>query len=124
VVALLATVWTFSGGFQGEINASATLEQLSSIAKSHPWQLLYLGGVTTTLANYIQSKGQQYVSPERASIFYSLDPVYGAFFSWFLLGENIGGIQSLTGASLITVAAATNAFLDFGKSSEPSRPNK
>lgn len=121
VVATLAAVWTFSGAFQDETSASVTLEQLSSIATSHPLELLYLGGVTTTLANYIQSKGQQYVSPERASIFYSLDPVYGAFFAWLLLGEDIGGIQSLAGASLITVAAATNAFLDFGKSSETSR---
>jgi drug/metabolite transporter (DMT)-like permease len=126
VVATLAAIWTFSGwtfsgGFQGGMNVGATIEQLSSIATSHPIELLYLGGVTTTLANYMQSKGQQYVSPERASIFYSLDPVYGAFFSWLLLGENIGGIQSLLGASLITVAAATNAFLDFGKGGEPSR---
>ncbi len=127
VVATLAAVWTFGGGlysYNGEHNTAAvSVEQLVLTAKSHPLQLLYLAGVTTTLANYIQSKGQQYVSPERASIIYSLDPVYGAFFAWLLLGENIGGVQSIVGASLITVAAATNAFLDFGKSDDKPRPS-
>ena len=115
VVAILSALWTLLVEFRGDQSLGATVEQLLSIAQSHPLQLMYLGAVTTTLANFIQSKGQQVVSPERASIIYSLDPVYGAFFSWFLLGENIGGIQSIIGAFLITVAAATNAFLDFGK---------
>ena len=118
VVALLSALWTIVVEFRGDQSLSANVEELLAIAKSHPLQLMYLGAVTTTLANFIQSKGQKYISPERASIIYSLDPVYGAFFSWFLLGETIGGIQSILGASLITIAAATNAFLDFGKTNE------
>lgn len=120
VVATLAALWTFSGAWGGQPNISETLATLVSTARSYPWQILYLGAVTTTLANYIQSTGQKYISPERASVLYSLDPVYGALFSWFLLGENIGGIQSLWGAGMITVAAATNAFLDFGKDDSSS----
>lgn len=124
VVALLASVWTFAGTLGTESGMTDTWEQLFSTAKAYPFQIIYLGAVTTTLANYIQSRGQQYISPERASIIYSLDPVYGAFFSWFLLGENIGGVQSFLGAGLITVAAATNAFLDFGKQDDDSPHSK
>jgi hypothetical protein len=39
--------------------------------------------------------------------------VYGAGFSAWLLGESLGGVAGWTGAGLITLAAATNAFLDF-----------
>ena len=47
------------------------------VISKHPLELLYLGGVTTALANYIQTKAQQGISAERASIIYALDPVYG-----------------------------------------------
>lgn len=79
----------------------------------HPFAMLYLGAIATALANYIQTFGQQNISAERASIIYAMDPVYGAFFANLLLGETLG-TQGMIGAGLITVAAATNAFLDFG----------
>ena len=111
IVASLAAVWTFSQEGLSVESFSSTLSQLGDLAYSHPIELIYLGGVTTALANYIQTKGQQNISAERASIIYSLDPVYGAFFSWLLLGETLGGAQAYFGAGLITLAAATNAFL-------------
>eukprot|EP00957_Ditylum_brightwellii_P146487 11152968-Ditylum_brightwellii.AAC.1 len=42
-----------------------------------------------------------------------MDPVYGAVFANLLLGETLGPL-GIGGAGLITVAAATNAFLDLG----------
>ena len=80
---------------------------------AHPWELIYLSGVTTALANYLQTEAQKNVSAERASVIYAMDPVYGAFFSNVLLGETLTGLGVL-GAGIITVAAATNAFLDLG----------
>jgi drug/metabolite transporter (DMT)-like permease len=118
VVAILAAIWTFTEGGLSVDSFSATFTQLCDIALAHPIELLYLGGVTTALANYIQAKGQKDISAERASIIYSLDPVYGAFFSWLLLGETLGGAQAYVGAGLITLAAATNAFLDLGNNEE------
>jgi drug/metabolite transporter (DMT)-like permease len=44
-----------------------------------------------------------------------LDPVYGALFSFILLGETLGGIQAYIGASMIFVAAAANSYLEFSK---------
>jgi drug/metabolite transporter (DMT)-like permease len=116
VVTLLAAAWTFA---QGLINNAAAdpgafWYQLTSIATSHPFELIYLGGVTTALANWIQTKAQRDVSAERASVIYAMDPVYGAVFSYWLLGETLAGIQGWIGAGLISAAAATNAFLDLG----------
>ena len=126
VVACLATIWTFMAAATGldptnhESSSSFTVvvSELGRLGMAHPIELLYLGGVATALANFIQAKGQKEVSAERASIIYSLDPVYGAFFSWALLGETLGGAPAFVGAGLITVAAVTNAFLDFGTKKE------
>merc|ERR1712183_232645 len=99
--------------------SSSSTENLASglgeIVINHPLELLYLGAISTALANFIQAKAQKDVPAERASIIYSLDPVYGAFFSWILLGETLGGPQAYVGASIIFAAAATNSLLEFTK---------
>ena len=77
----------------------------------HPLPLIYLGSVTTALANLIQSKAQKDVSAERAAVIYAMDPVYGAAFSNLLLGESLGG-YGILGASFIVVAAATSAIFN------------
>jgi len=90
-----------------------TIQKVVHTYTSHPFELIYLGGVTTALANYIQTKAQKDISAERASIIYALDPVYGAFFANFLLGEELTQWGTV-GAGLVASAAATNAFLDLG----------
>lgn len=80
---------------------------------THLFPLIYLSGITTALANFLQSKAQKDTSAERASVIYAMDPVYGAIFANVLLGETLGGV-GLIGAFLIVVAAATNASMDFG----------
>jgi drug/metabolite transporter (DMT)-like permease len=86
--------------------------EIQNLLQQHLWELVYLGAVTTALANWIQTKAQRSIRAERASIIYSMDPVYGAFFSYLLLGETLNGITGWIGASLIVVAAATNAMFD------------
>lgn len=90
-----------------------TFQQTVNTITANPLQLIYLSAVTTALANYLQSIAQREVSAERASIFYALDPVYGAAFANLLLGETLG-LWGWVGASLIALAAATNAVWDFG----------
>ena len=91
-----------------------TFQQTVNTITANPLQLIYLSAVTTALANYLQSIAQKEVSAERASIFYALDPVYGAAFANILLGETLGS-WGWIGASLIAFAAATNAIWDFSK---------
>lgn len=93
-----------------------TLSNVAYTVQKHPYALIYLGGVTTALANYIQTKAQKDISAERASIIYAMDPVYGAIFANVLLGESLTS-YGMVGAGIITVAAATNAFLDLGAKS-------
>jgi len=113
VVAVLSGAWLLLGANDQQITSEVT-----QTALAHPLELVYLGAVSTALANFIQAKAQKDVPAERASIIYSLDPVYGAFFSWIILGETLGGTQAYIGASIIFVAAATNSMLEFSKEKE------
>lgn len=94
-----------------------TFQQTVKTITTNPLQLIYLSAVTTALANYLQSIAQREVSAERASIFYALDPVYGAAFANLLLGETLG-LWGWVGASLIAFAAATNAIWNFDNTSK------
>lgn len=122
VVVALAAVWTLvQPSFPSPLlDATLTTTDIGSvwssvvdIATTHPLEMIYLSGVTTALANWIQSKAQRNITAERASVIYAMDPVYGAAFSNWWLGESLSGIQGWIGAGMITVAAATNAFLDL-----------
>eukprot|EP00588_Corethron_pennatum_P014641 CAMPEP_0194269908 /NCGR_PEP_ID=MMETSP0169-20130528/4003_1 /TAXON_ID=218684 /ORGANISM="Corethron pennatum, Strain L29A3" /LENGTH=418 /DNA_ID=CAMNT_0039011755 /DNA_START=237 /DNA_END=1490 /DNA_ORIENTATION=+ len=84
----------------------------------HPTGLIYLGAVTTTLCNWMQAQGQRGVAAERASICYAMDPVYGAFFAYLLLGETMGA-WGIFGSSIIAFTAAINAFLDLKVAADP-----
>ncbi|KAG7363783.1 EamA-like transporter family protein [Nitzschia inconspicua] len=133
VVATLSGIWLWLGQQQGLIlsstssstaatfNFATALTELKDLLWSHPVELLYLGVVSTALSNFLQAKAQKDVPAERASIIYSLDPVYGALFSYLLLGETLGGVQSYVGAAMIFIAAATNSILEFTK---PDNNNK
>jgi drug/metabolite transporter (DMT)-like permease len=134
VVTFLSFLWTFFNSSSGNnshawdgasssstdafmswmsTSCSTMTSDLGHVILAHPVELIYLGGVTTALANYIQTIAQRSLTAERASIIYSMDPVYGAIFAYLLLGETLG-MYGIYGASIIGVAAATNAFLDLG----------
>lgn len=116
VVALLSGIWSVGQHGVPSIDSIAALaSDLREIASVHPLEILYLGAISTALSNFIQAKAQRYVPAERASVIYSLDPVYGALFSWIILGETLGGMQAYLGAAMVTVAAATNSLLEFSK---------
>ncbi|GMI14768.1 hypothetical protein TrLO_g4331 [Triparma laevis f. longispina] len=106
-VALGALLWSLGlhGGSLG-----GTIEDLTTTTKENLLPLFYLGGVTTALANFLQTIGQREVSAEKASLIYALDPVWGAVFANLLLGEQLGKYGVL-GAGLITLAAAQNALV-------------
>jgi drug/metabolite transporter (DMT)-like permease len=132
VVTSLALLWTMyatiTSSSDENLNVSNMIitiwTEIKKLLQNHLWELIYLGGITTALANYIQTKAQRYISAERASIIYAMDPVYGAFFSYILLGETLNGVTGWMGATLIVIAAATNAFLDGTKDSTNESTNE
>lgn len=133
-VCLLSLVWTFVISWNNLLVDAETASNAQSAAAAirhtfnaalatfvdHPLQMLYLSAVTTTLANYVQSKGQRDVSAERASIIYAMDPVYGAAVANLLLGEQLG-LVGWIGSGMIFVAAATNALFDFGPAGDDDK---
>eukprot|EP00550_Attheya_septentrionalis_P003390 CAMPEP_0198290848 /NCGR_PEP_ID=MMETSP1449-20131203/8562_1 /TAXON_ID=420275 /ORGANISM="Attheya septentrionalis, Strain CCMP2084" /LENGTH=441 /DNA_ID=CAMNT_0043989397 /DNA_START=1999 /DNA_END=3324 /DNA_ORIENTATION=- len=140
VVTFLSFLWTFFNSSSGNnshawdgasssstdalmswmsTSCSTMASDLGHVILAHPVELIYLGAVTTALANYIQTLAQRSLTAERASIIYSMDPVYGAIFAYLLLGETLG-TYGIYGATIIGVAAATNAFLDLGAKTNDS----
>jgi drug/metabolite transporter (DMT)-like permease len=112
-VTVLATAWTLVVD-----PATDLLPTLSHLLTTHAWEFLYLAGVTTALANGIQTAAQAYVPAERASLIYAMDPVYGAFFAYLWLGESLPGVPGWIGAALVATAAASNAWLDLKPAQE------
>jgi drug/metabolite transporter (DMT)-like permease len=132
VVTILASIWTIIVTVQNGFATKGSFDDVAmslptiihnayDIFANHPGAFLYLSGVTTAFANWVQTKAQRDVSPERASIIYAMDPVYGAIFANWWLGEQLGGWTGYIGAGLITIAAATNALLDFSSNESSSK---
>ena len=115
IVTALSVVWVLAldaVDVNPSTNAeSIVLEARDMLQDSWP-SFLYLSGIATAVCNFLQTKAQRYVSPERACVIYAMDPVYGALFSAWFLGESLPGVSGYVGVGLITAAAATNAFLE------------
>ena len=130
IVTLLAVLWTLAATLAVAADTDATtittlmssssstttttimntLEMMKGMVQNSWPCFLYLGGIATAMCNWLQTKAQRYVNAERACVIYAMDPVYGALFSAWWLGESLPGVPGYLGATLITIAAATNAF--------------
>jgi drug/metabolite transporter (DMT)-like permease len=62
--------------------------------------VLYTGLLATLLTTAIQTKYQKFVSPAKAGIIYSFEPVFAAIYAFFLLNEKMSNF-GLFGCSLI-----------------------
>jgi len=78
---------------------------------------LFLGIVCSGVCLVIQSVYQKHTTASRASLIFTLEPVFSAIFAFFLLGERIG-VKGYIGsalmlASLVLVEVDVGAL--FGK---------
>lgn len=62
--------------------------------------ILYTAILATILTTALQTKFQREVSPTKASILFSMEPIFAAVFAFFILSENIS-IFGIIGCSLI-----------------------
>lgn len=108
VVALLCSVWVTRDATLLEEGRAIVLEDIIGPLVNDPFPIFYLGVITTALCNYLQTLGQRDISAEKAAIIYSMDPVYGAMFSYSLLGEKMGS-KGLFGAGLILLGVWLSA---------------
>lgn len=92
VIALLSMVWA----------APELVGQLQAITQNFS-ALLYLGLVATAITTWLQAVAQRQASASETALFYTLEPVFSALFSFWLLGEKFG-IRGLIGAGFVLAA--------------------
>ncbi|KAL0326889.1 UNVERIFIED_CONTAM: hypothetical protein Sangu_1766900 [Sesamum angustifolium] len=128
VVALLSTIWYFiegwfSGGIQ-ELNPSSwTWEIILDWISVFPWiPALYTGIFSTGLCLWVEMAAMCDVSATETAIVYGLEPVWGAGFAWFLLGER-WGVGGWIGAALVLGGSLTVQIMGATSNSQ-SRESK
>jgi len=82
--------------------APEIMAQLPAIA-AHWEQLAYLGFIVTATTTIVQAIAQRWVSAHETALIYTLEPVFAAVFSFWLLGEQLSR-RGLAGAGLILAA--------------------
>lgn len=67
------------------------------------WWAVFINGVfATALAFYLQNRFQKYSSPTKIAIIFSAEPVFGAIFSYLILGETIGIFGFIGGLAIFS----------------------
>ncbi|XP_054822847.1 uncharacterized protein LOC129321190 [Prosopis cineraria] len=123
VVALFSTIWylvgSCFGGFHDSWPSSWSWAILRDLMVTFPWiPALYTGIFSTGLCLWIEMAAMQDVSATETAVIYGLEPVWGAAFAWFLLGERWGTLGWI-GASLVLGGSLTVQI--FGSASESNR---
>lgn len=92
VIALLSLLW-----------AAPTLTEQFETVKAHPETLgyiAYMGIACSALSILLQTIAQRWIPSHEAAIFSATEPVFGAFFAFFFLGESFG-IVGFVGAAMV-----------------------
>lgn len=92
VIAIISFVW----------GAPDLMEQHELITNNFG-VLLYLGLFDTAATIMLQVIAQKWVNAYQTALMYTLEPIFGAIFSFLLLGEKLGG-RGLVGAALVLAA--------------------
>ncbi|KAK3149587.1 hypothetical protein QOZ80_3AG0219510 [Eleusine coracana subsp. coracana] len=126
VVAFSSVLWfMFKDGYvdSSESNfESWTFGMLWDTAASFPWiPALYTGVLSTVLCMWAEMVAMGDVSATETAIVYGLEPVWGAAFAWFLLGERWDNAAWI-GAALVLCGNLTVQL--FGSAPEKSRKVK
>lgn len=122
VVAVFSIMWYIVGGWicGGEvINPSSwTWDMFCKWMVTFPWvPALYTGLFSTGICLWVEMTAMCDVSATEAAIIYGLEPVWGAGFAWFLLGERwgisgwIGAALVLGGSLMVQILGASPAIL-------------
>jgi len=78
-------------------------EALTFSYSSYVWWAVVLNGVfATALAFYLQNRFQKYSNPTKIAIIFSAEPVFGALFSYLILGETIGIFGFMGGIAIFS----------------------
>jgi drug/metabolite transporter (DMT)-like permease len=76
---------------------------------------LFITGVLATgFAYYTQTRAQQYTTPNRTSLIFSLEPFFAVLFSYLLLGQTLT-LKEWLGGGLVMAGIITSEFGRAGK---------
>lgn len=111
VIAIFSTLWyLISGcldGNQAPDPSSWTWAMIWHWVVTFPWiPALYTGVFSTALCLWIEMDAMRDVSATETAIIYGLEPLWGASFAWFLLGER-WDINGWIGAALVLGGSLT-----------------
>ncbi|KAB1205732.1 hypothetical protein CJ030_MR7G028083 [Morella rubra] len=130
IVALSSTLWYFLGRCFGGTHecrpSSWTWTMLWKWMATFPWiPAVYTGIFSTGLCLWVEMAAMRDVSATETAIIYSLEPVWGAGFAWFLLGERWGAAGWI-GAALVLGGSLTVQIFGSSprKSSEDEERNE
>lgn len=109
VVAMLSAIWYLIGGwFDGVQDYNkVSLAMVWDWMVVFPWiPALYTGVFSTGLCLWAEIAAMRDVSATETAVIYGMEPVWGAGFAWFLLGER-WGVAGWIGAALILGGSLT-----------------
>lgn len=92
VIAIVSLIW-----------AAPDLVRQHEVIGANLGVILYLGLMDTAATIMLQVLAQRWVNAYETALMYTLEPIFGAVFSFLLLGEKLG-IRGLIGATLVLVA--------------------
>ncbi|GLT73616.1 hypothetical protein SLA2020_454600, partial [Shorea laevis] len=131
VIALFSMLWFFLRGWCGgtwKLNPSSWTWKvfLDSVIR-FPWiPALYTSIFSTGLCLWVEMAAMCDVSATETAIIYGLEPVWGAGFAWFLLGERWGttgwiGAALVLGGSLTVQIFGSLSLVKSGEDEESSK---
>jgi drug/metabolite transporter (DMT)-like permease len=80
--------------------------------------LFITGVLATAFAFYCQNRAQQYTTPNRTALIFSLEPFFAVFFAYLLLGQNLTGKEWL-GGGFVLAGILTSEFRRVGSQELP-----
>ncbi|KAE8022867.1 hypothetical protein FH972_008628 [Carpinus fangiana] len=118
VIALSSTIWYFLGSCFGGIQecglSSWTWTLIWNWIVTFPWiPALYTGIFSTGLCLWVEMAAMRDVSATETAIIYGLEPLWGAGFAWFLLGERWGAAGWIGAALVLEKRNIVDHFLDI-----------
>lgn len=69
-----------------------------AISLNSVWVIIYTGIFATALAIFVQSRAQQFTTSTHTGLIFSLEPVFGAIFSFLILNERMQTMGLIGGA--------------------------
>lgn len=122
VVAISSALWYLLGTWFGDVEggnpSSWTWTMFWDWMVVFPWiPALYTGVFSTGLCLWVEIAAMRDVSATETAIIYGLEPVWGAGFAWFLLGERwgvtgwIGAALVLGGSLMVQILGSSSSIL-------------